>query len=618
MKSKGKIMSEKNTKIILISSIFIASAIVAGAFFGAKIFKSENNASFALNLSTSELNKRTNSEYLIDIKLLDENSPEYKSLQEGDKEALKHLAKAAEILQNIHFQLDNRDNLAFKAYLTKEIEKGNKDAAKTMQLFLAQRGMNAVDRETNHIQLAKNHPDVIGKGFYPSDLSVEEFHEILKKMLQKGDVDMVKKILTQRSVVDRNGEYLIATDYINKFQDEFSQMANELEKAADVSTDSNFNEYLRLQAKALRSADPMLDAYADKKWATLQDTPLEFTITRECYADGLTKTILSNKELADMLHKAGITPLMKDSLGCRVGIINKKATEDLLKIKKYLPKMAAMMPLKEKYQQNIKTDGEVKQTMVDVDLVDMAGDCGAYRGGITIAENLPNDDKLSLTIGGGRRNVYHRQVRNMYTPEKIKKKIDAILTPSLHKYYNTEAAHWFTIGHENTHSLGPNSGCEKLGKYQSIIEENKADMGSLSFVDMLTKEGMYTKEQRNQIIVTAVLGNFLKAKPTMAQAHRVRSVMQLHYLQKEGAISLDKDDKIVINTEKVVPAAQKMLKEIIEIQLSQDVNKAEKFVTDNFIWDETCEKIAKKLRETDTELNGQTIAPLAAKILSEN
>ena len=143
-------------------------------------------------------------------------------------------------------------------------------------------------------------------------------------------------------------------------------------------------------------------------------------------------------------------------------------------------------------------------------------------------------------------------------------------------------------------------------------------MGSLSFVDMLTKEGMYTKEQRNQIIVTAVLGNFLKAKPTMAQAHRVRSVMQLHYLQKEGAISLDKDDKIVINTEKVVPAAQKMLKEIIEIQLSQDVNKAEKFVTDNFIWDETCEKIAKKLRETDTELNGQTIAPLAAKILSEN
>ena len=611
-------MSEnKNTKIIVISSIFVAAAIAAGAIFGAKIFNQEKSL-FELNLSSSELEKRTDSKYLIEIKLLDENAKEYQSLEEGDKIALKHLVRASDILENIHYQLDNRQNLAFKNYLLEEIYKGNKDAEKALKLFYAQRGMNAIDREANHIQLAKNHPEAIGKGFYPADLSVEEFHQILIKMIENGEVDMVKKILNQRSVVERNGETLIAIDYIERFQSDFAQMAEELEKAAETSTNADFNEYLKLQAQALRVADPMLDAYADKKWATLQDTPLEFTITRECYGDGLTKTILSNPELAKKLQEAGITPLMKDSLGCRVGIVNKEATEDLLEIKQYLPKMAEMMPLKENYQQNIQPDGEVKQTMVDVDLVAMAGDCGSYRGGITIAENLPNDDKLSLTIGGGRRNVYHRQVRKMYTPEKTQRKIDAILNNSLHQYYNTEASHWFTIGHENTHSLGPNAGCEKLGKYQSIIEENKADMGSLSFVDMLTKEGMYTEEQRKQIIVTAVVGNFLKAKPTMAQAHRVRSVMQLNYLQKEGALKLDENDKIVIDIEKVVPTAQKMLKDIIEIQLSQDVNKAEKFVNDNFIWNETCEKIAEKLRAIDNELNGQTISPLAEKLLSEN
>ena len=31
----------------------------------------------------------------------------------------------------------------------------------------------------------------------------------------------------------------------------------------------------------------MKDALADKKWASLQDTPLEFTITRENYLDQL-------------------------------------------------------------------------------------------------------------------------------------------------------------------------------------------------------------------------------------------------------------------------------------------------------------------------------------------
>ena len=608
-------MSDK--KLIILGSIFVAAAIAAGAIFGAKIFDGSKNDKFALNLSSEELSKRTDKQYLIDINLLDEKSPEYQNLKDGDKEALKHLVRAAEILQNIYLQLDNHDNLAFRDYLIAQIEKGNKDAEKTLILFNAQHGMNALDRESNHIELAKNRPEPLGKGFFPADLTAKEFHSILIKMLKNGEVDMVKKILNQRSVVERNGDSLIAVDYVDKFKSEFAQMADELELAAQTSTDVNFNEYLKLQAKALRTADPMLDAYADKKWATLQDTPLEFTITRECYGDNMTKTISADKELTELLQKAGISPLMKDSLGCRVGIVNKEATEDLLKIKQYLPKLAAQMPLKEKYQQNIKADGEVKQTMVDVDLVDMTGDCGAYRSGITIAENLPNDDKLSLAIGGGRRNVYHRQVRNMYTPEKIQKKIDAILAPELHKYYNIEAAHWFTIGHENMHSLGPNSGCERIGKYQSIIEENKADMGSLAFVDVLTKEGMYTPEERNQIIVTSVLSDFLKARPTMTQAHRVRSVMQINYLMKEGAVSVNNDGKVVIDLDKSVAAAQKMLKDIIEIQLSGDINKAEKFVNDNFIWSEDMEKIAVKLRSIDNELNGQVIAPLAKKLLAE-
>ena len=42
-------------------------------------------------------------------------------------------------------------------------------------------------------------------------------------------------------------------------------MADELKKASKVSSNKNFNEYLELQAKALRTSYPMFDAYADKK-----------------------------------------------------------------------------------------------------------------------------------------------------------------------------------------------------------------------------------------------------------------------------------------------------------------------------------------------------------------
>ncbi len=572
---------------------------------------------FEFNLSMEELEKRTHKDYLVTKKMLTPDAKEYLELADGDKEALKHLVKAAYILEKINMQIDCHENLEFKAFLDREIKKGSKQARLTKILFDAQKGINAIDNMSTIINLAKGIETKPGKGVYPNDLSKEEFHSILSRMLDSGEVEAVKKILTQRSVVERDGANLIGIDYVDKWGEDFALMADELEKAAAVSTNADFNEYLQLQAKALRKADPMLDAYADKKWATLQDTPLEFTITRENYEDEMTGTIVENTELSEELKAHGISPIPKDFLGGRVGIVNKKGTDALMAIKQYLPTLAKNMPYNNEYTQNISTTGDTKQTMVDVDLVAVTGDVGEFRGGITLAENLPNDDKLSLTIGGGRRNVYHRQIRFISDMKKLQERLDAILDKEQHQYYLDEADHWFTIGHENAHSLGPREGSEKLGKYRNIIEENKADMGSLAFVDLLTELGMYTEEQRKQIIVTTIADNFLKSKPTLSQAHRVRTVMQNKYFAQRGAYDLTADGKIHVNIDKVVPIAKEMLAEIVRIQIDSDFNKAEKYVTDNFVWTENMEVIAQKLQKINKTLNGQVESKLAEKLLNE-
>lgn len=583
---------------------------------------SNNNSAFInkmyeLNLSTEELQKRTHKDYLITKKMLKTDAPEYLALADGDKQALKHLVKAAYILERINMQLDNPHNLAFKEYLEKEITKGNKDAEMTKILFDAQKGINAIDSMSQKIYLAKGIGELPGKGVYPEDLTKEEFHKILTKMLKEGKDNEVKKILTQRSVVERKGDELVGIDYIDKYKEDFSKMADELEKASELSTNADFNEYLKLQAKALRSADPMLDAHADKKWATLQDTPLEFTITRENYEDEMTGTIVENKELSKMLEERGISPIPKDFLGGRVGIVNKKGTDALMAIKQYLPTLAQNMPFNNEYEQNISTNGDAKQTMVDVDLVAVTGNVGEYRGGITLAENLPNDDKLSLQIGGGRRNVYHRQIRFVSDMSKLQERLDEILDKDQHQYYLDEADHWFTIGHENAHSLGPKKGGESLGKYRNIIEENKADMGSLAFVDLLTELGMYTPEQRKQIIVTTITDNFLKSKPDLSQAHRVRTVMQNKYFAERGAYEITPEGKIHVNIDKVVPIAKEMLAEIVRIQIDGDFDKAEKYVKDNFVWTENMELIAQKLQKINKSLNGRTESELAENLLKE-
>lgn len=571
---------------------------------------------YTLNLSMVELKKRTDKDHLITKKFLKADAPEYLALADGDKEALKHLVKAANILEKINMQLDNEDNLPFKEFLEEEIKNGNEQAKLTKILFDAQKGINAIDAMSDPIYLAKEVPGRAGKGVYPSDLTKEEFHSILMKMLLDGKSDDVRKILTQRSVVERHGEELVGIDYVDKFKEDFAKMADELDKASEVSTNADFNEFLKLQAKALRVADPMLDAEADKKWATLQDTPLEFTITRENYADEMTGTVVENRELKALLDEHRINPIPKDFLGGRVGIVNKEGTEALMAIKKYLPILAKNMPFNDEYEQNIKPDEDSKQTMVDVDMVQASGDVGEYRGGITLAENLPNDDKLSLTIGGGRRNVYHRQIRFISDMKKLQERLDEILDKEQHKYYLDEADHWFTIGHENAHSLGPRKGNEKLGKYRNIIEENKADMGSLAFVDLLTELGMYTEEQRKQIIVTTVTDNFLKSKPTLSQAHRVRTVMQNKYFADRGGYEII-DGKIHVNIDKVVPIAKEMLAEIVRIQIEGNFNKAEKYVKSNFVWTDNMEFIAKKLQKINKTLNGRLETELADKLAQE-
>ena len=292
---------------------------------------------FELNYSLDELKKRTHKDYLATKKMLAIDAPEYANLADGDKEALKYLVKAAYIIEKINMQLDNRKNLAFKAFLNDEIAKGNEQAILTNILFEAQIGMCAIDRESTKISLAKGVNELAGKGLFPEDLTKDEFHQILIKMLNEGKIDQVRKILNQRSVIERSGEELEAIDYIDYFKDDFTKIADYLVKASEFSTNSDFNEYLKLQAEAFRTADPMLDAYADKKWAELQDTPLEFTVTRENYSDEMTESVIENEELKALLEKYEIPVISKDFLGGRVGIVNKAGTEALLKIKDYLP-----------------------------------------------------------------------------------------------------------------------------------------------------------------------------------------------------------------------------------------------------------------------------------------
>lgn len=581
-------------------------------------FKSsqKKDKTFRLNYSIDELEKRISPEAFTEYRMLDINSVQYRNLQRGDKEALKHLVKAALILDSVYLRQDNIHNLEFERYLQKESAKGNPKAMLTKELFDAQKGIIGKTVEGESVVLAKGVESKPGRGFYPEDLTVEEFHRIITDMLNDGEEDEVRKILNQRTMVLRDGDKLKAVDYTEFFKKQFSAAAEELEKACYSTTDNDFALYLRYQADALLNNDPELDCMADMKWAKLQNTPLEFTLGRESYDDAMTPSISKNKKLTELLKKHGITPYAKDSIGVRVGIVNNEGTDYVLKTKERLSLMAENMPYKDEYEQTISSDSADKQTMVDADIVAMTGQFGRYRGAISLASNLPNNDKPAVQKGGGKRNVYHIQCRNSKYTDNINKVLDALVIKPQQRYFDVDALHDFTILHENVHSLGPKKGLESLGVYKNTLEELKADMGALVMLDLLTKNGFYSTLKEKQVITSYLTAYVLKG-PDFSNAHRARNILQHNYFIQHGAVEVTKDGKMKIDYDKVVECAREMLENAVRIQLDKNPLKAEKYINDNAVWSSELEKLAQNLKAADKRLNSYVTMPLADKLVHQ-
>lgn len=547
---------------------------------------------YTLTYSEAELDKMLGSQ-MLPIELIDENFPGFQALNEGDQKALRHLMNAGRILNNVSLEQDHPLNLGLKQAL--ETAAGESShAAKALRLFKSLNGvegLNGVDPEPIHI-FEEVHA-FKGRNFYPQDMSVEEFHSILLKMLREGKSAEVKKILSSRTMVRRVGKELKAIDYTDYFAKDFSAAANELEVAAHYATDALFKDYLGWQAQALLQNNEEMDMLADRHWAQMQDTNLEFTLSRENYDDEMTPTVFDNKELAAQLEASGIEVNSKDMLGIRVGINNREGTSLILKFKEQMMQLAKLMPYADRYIQSVASGNDLKQTMVDADLSGLFGDYAQCRGGITIAQNLPNNDKLSIKTGGGRRNVYHRQVRQSHDKARTQQMLDALVDKSLHQYFNPEAEHIFVIGHENGHSLGPDSQYQNaLGLYKHVIEENKADVISITFMPEYVKSGIISDRTLKEVYTTWIVRLFLKSRPQLIQPHRIADLIHLNYLIEHGAVSFSEDTKLRIDFDRVHPVMYKLLEETIEVQLSKSPEKAKAFIDKYSAWGDIHEHIA--------------------------
>jgi len=568
---------------------------------------------FIPNLSADELNDIvTNKMREINFGMLDK---EYSALSPANQRALEHLVKAADILDKVFLKQDQPDNIRAKEHLEREAAKGDKWAQQALTLFTLHNGVEGVDmyaRKSVPIDLFKDKKLQPGKGFYPQDLTEDELVKYILKHPEQASA-----LLGSNTMVQRQGKNLIAVPYSQAFPKEMAEASYELIAAANETDHAGLAKYLRLQAAALTNdSDPQTVYEADKSCANdLEGSPLEFTIGRENYEDRLSSQTAVDPRLAKVLK--GVVTKSKDSMSARVGIINHDSDPWFKFYKDNLPEVIKRMPLRDQY--DVQDNGPMNTA--DVDLVAFMGDYAANRGGITIAQNLPNSDKLAVQLKAGRRLVFHRQIRQSVDPVAQKKMLDAVVDKSQQALYDSESDFYFTIGHEFGHSLGPGTtrdGRDKsaaLGAYGSMLEENKADLISIFMTGILKDQGKYTEEQANKIFLTWAVGELPFKQPAPEEAHRSRSLMQVNYFREKGAIILEKGQPMKIVPEKMASAAEQMLKEVIQLQLDGDPVKAEAFVKKYAVWNDAMQYAADQKMSLQPKLYRLMKQPLRDKLL---
>ena len=385
-----------------------------------------------------------------------------------------------------------------------------------------------------------------GAGFYPADLTKDELDKYIA-----AHPDQAEALTSPYTVVQRQGDRLVAVPYSQAYKQWLEPAAKLLEQAAGITTNASLKKFLTLRANAFRTDDYFESELA---WMDVEGTPIEVVIgPYEVYTDNL-----YGRKTA---FEAFVT--LKDPKESRALDVYKGRLRD----------MEANLPVEETYK-NFKRGFE--SPIAVADQVHGGGD--NVPGVQTVAFNLPNDEKVREAKGA--KKVILRNVLGAKYERILKPMADLVLVPG--QAGDVTQRHMFleTLFHELSHSLGPGSITvngrqttvdKELKEIAGGIEEAKADvMGAYNALYMMD-EGVLPNAERAQMRATYVAGLFRAMRFGVQEAHGKGAAMQYRYLRDKGAIVWDPNAKrFRIDETKIDGAIRDLVGDIVRLQGNGD------------------------------------------------
>ena len=376
-------------------------------------------------------------------------------------------------------------------------------------------------------------PKPPGAGFYPLDMSKEEFE---RANLPGGK--------SEYTVITRNAKgALEVVPYSKHNGAQLDRAASLLERSAGLAEDPGLRKYLELRAKALRTDDYRA---SDMAWLDMKDNRLDLVIGPiETYEDNL------------FGYKAAFEAyvLIKDL----------EWSKRLAKYAAMLPALQRGLPVPAPYKAEMPgTDSDLNA----YDVVYYAGDCNA--GSKTIAINLPNDEQVQLAKG----------TRRLQLKNAMRAKFDAILVPIAGEliapeqrgHITFDAFFADTMFHEVAHGLGIKNTINGRGTVRdalkelgSGIEEGKADVLGLYMITRLQEQGEL-EGSLEDYYTTFLAGIFRSVRFGAASAHGEANMVRFNFFADRGAFTRDANGHYRVDMAKMRKAVDELSAVLLKLQ----------------------------------------------------
>jgi len=384
----------------------------------------------------------------------------------------------------------------------------------------------------------------LGAGFYPPDMSIEEFEQ----------AELENKVDLYSLIRRDDAGALIRVPYHEAYAAQLQQAAALLRQAAELADSDEFATYLRLRANAL-----VTDEYqaSDLAWMDMKDNSIDLVIGAiETYEDRLFGYRAA--------YEAYV--LIKD----------KEWSDRLARYASFLPELQDGLPVPPQYRaESPGTDSDLNA----YDAIYYAGDSNA--GSKTIAINLPNDEDVQLQKG----------TRRLQLKNAMRAKFDEILEPlaaeliheSQRKHVTFAAFFANTMFHEVAHGLGIKNTIadkgtvrESLKDLASSMEEGKADVLGLYMITRLHEKGELQDGELMDYYVTFLASIFRSIRFGGSSAHGRANMVRFNYFQNAGAFSHHSDSGTYsVNFEEMQTAIDGLSARILRLQGDGDYEGAE-------------------------------------------